>query len=58
MADGIKAISKGISGLTGSEYLNTSFVDVIDPKPADDRTYEEIVNHVFGKLKGESNGST
>lgn len=43
IANGIQMISENTSKWFGGRYLTTSYNDIINPKPVDERTGDEIV---------------
>ena len=51
VTDALKAIAENTArGPHGGGYLKLRYTDIIDPKPEETRTGEEIVDHVKGML--------
>lgn len=57
MATCIYYINKSVVKQYGGEYIATKFRDIVNPKPEDKRTSEEIINLIRGKLEMLGGGS-
>ncbi len=51
IAEGVRLISENTAKNVGGSYLTAKWADIVDPKPADTRTPEQIVDHVLTRLK-------
>lgn len=49
LANGIKMISENTATHSGDRYLALSYNDIINPKPVDERTGDEIVSDIVCK---------
>lgn len=49
IANGIKMISENTATRSGDRYLALSYNDIINPKPVDERTGDEIVEDIVRK---------
>lgn len=50
ITDSLKAISESISDRFGGPRISTRFFDVLHPAEEDERTADEIVDDVIGKI--------
>lgn len=50
VTDALKAIAENTSRIAGGTVMKSRYMDLIDPKPEETRTGEEIVQHVSEKL--------
>ena len=54
VTDALKVISENtakFAGFAGGGYMNVRFIDIIEPKPEETRTPDEIINHIKDKLR-------
>lgn len=59
VADGVRMISENTAKFAGGQYMKARWADILDPKPIEERTPEQVVGHVLGRLKEVSeNGRT
>ncbi len=49
VAECLKIITENTAKMSGGSYISASFADILDPKPVDNRTGEEIVADVIKK---------
>lgn len=49
MADNIRIIGENAAKMCGGSYITARFADLLEPKPVDTRTGEEIVADVIKK---------
>lgn len=49
IANGIQMVSENTARMCGGRYLTASYNDIINPKPVDDRTGDEIVEDIVRK---------
>ena len=47
IANGIQMISENTARKAGDRYLSVSYREIINPKPADNRTGDEIVEDII-----------
>ena len=47
IANGIQMISENTARNAGGRYLSLSYMEIINPKPSDDRTGDEIVEDII-----------
>lgn len=50
ITDGLKVISEAVAG-GNRAYLQTRYVDILDPPPEDNRTADEIISNIKSKLR-------
>ena len=53
MTDAAKVIAENTSRVAGGIVMKERFFDIINPKPQDDRSADEIINHIKNKLRAE-----
>lgn len=56
ITDALRSISENSAKYGGGSYVRARFSDIIYPSPVDDRTSEEVIDHIRGglsKLRGE-----
>ena len=58
MAEGVRMISESTAKFAGGPYMTVKWADIIDPKPAETRTPEQVIDHVLGRLKEVSAGGS
>ena len=46
----LRAISKSVAAFAGGSYIDISLNDIINPKPIDERTADDIINGIKEKL--------
>lgn len=51
VTDALRSISQNTANFGGGLYIQARFADIIQPKPEDDRTSEEVIEHIRGKLR-------
>lgn len=51
ITDALRIISENTAKLGGGGYIKARFLDIIDPTPADERTHDEVVDHIRGCLR-------
>ena len=47
VADCLRIISENTAKMCGGAYITAKFADIINPKPADNRTGEEIASDII-----------
>lgn len=52
VTDALRAISESAAKLGGGSYIQVRYADMFDRKPRDERTHDEIVEHIRGCLRG------
>lgn len=52
ITDALKAISGSTSKFAGGNYISERYYDLINPKPKDTRTAEDIINSIKKGLGG------
>ncbi len=50
VTDSLKAIAENTSKYAGGSYMRIRFADILNPKPEETRTPEEIISGIKGKL--------
>lgn len=50
VTDALKMIGENTARYAGGGYLKVRFADLIDPKPAETRTPEQIIEHMKQKI--------
>lgn len=53
ITDALKTITENTAKYAGGEYMKTRYVDIVRPKPVDNRSAEEIIATIKAKLGGE-----
>ncbi len=51
VTDTLRSISENTAKYGGGSYVRVRFADIINPTPEDNRSSEEIVDHIRGKLR-------
>ena len=51
VTDTLKLIAENTAKIGQGSYIKARYYDIINPKPVDNRTEEEIVDHIKNKLK-------
>lgn len=51
VTDALRSISQNTANFGGGSYIQARFADIIQPKPEDDRTSEDVIAHIRGKLR-------
>ncbi len=51
ITDALRIISENTAKYGGGGYIKARYADIIHPKPEDNRTHEEVVAHIRGKLR-------
>lgn len=51
VTDTLKLIAENTAKFGQGSYIKARYYDIIHPKPVDNRTEKEIVNHIKNKLK-------
>lgn len=51
VTDGLKIIAENTAHLVNGTVFNISYRDIINPKPVDTRTSEDIIDDIRSKLK-------
>nr|DAI29740.1 MAG TPA: hypothetical protein [Caudoviricetes sp.] len=52
ITDSLKIIAENIANIGGGKTMSARYTDIINPKPVDDRTADEIISSIKNKLKG------
>lgn len=47
----LRSISENVSRVVGGSYINAKLADILNPKPVDDRTSNEIIDGIKQKLE-------
>lgn len=50
-AECLRIISENTAKFGGGSYIQAKLVDVLDPKPVDNRTANEIINSIKDKIE-------
>lgn len=50
ITDGIKCIAENTARYVGGQHLTKRYIDIIDPKPEDERSGDEIAADVITRL--------
>lgn len=50
-ADVLRALTQTTAAIGGGDFALTPLSDILFPKPEDNRTEEEIIGHIRGKLR-------
>ena len=53
VTDCLRIISENTAKICGGSYITAKFADIIDPKPADNRTGEEIAADIIRRAEIE-----
>ena len=53
MSESLRIINENIVDRFGGRSLSTSFIDLIDNKPKDTRTAEEIAEDIINRINNE-----
>ncbi len=57
VAETLRCISESTAKFAGGPYMTAKWADIIDPKPIETRTPEQVIDRVLGRLKEvNSNG--
>lgn len=51
VTDALRTITENTAKYGGGGYIKLRYADIINPKPEDDRTREEVVEHIREKLR-------
>lgn len=51
VTDALRIISENTAKFSGGDYVRARFADLLRPKPTDNRTHEEVVEHIRGCLR-------
>lgn len=51
-ADVLRVLSQSAAVIGGADFALTPLADILFPKPEDNRTEEEVIEHIRGKLRG------
>lgn len=51
VTDALKVIAENTSRFNGGSYMNARFTDIINPKPEETRTADEIITGITDKLR-------
>lgn len=51
ISDALKVIAENTSRFNGGSYMKVRFADVINPKPEETRTADEIITGITDKLR-------
>ena len=49
VAECLRVLTENTAKMGGGSYISASFADILNPKPVDDRTGEEIVAEIIQK---------
>lgn len=49
VAECLRVITENTAKMSGGSYISASFADILNPKPVDNRTGEEIVAEIIQK---------
>lgn len=52
-ADILRALTQAVAAIGGGDFAVTSLAELLYPKPEDNRTAEEVIEHIRGKLRGK-----
>ena len=52
VTDALKFIASNTANYGGGMYPTSSWIDTVEPRPEDRRTYQEITDHVISKVWG------
>lgn len=51
VTDALKMIAENTAKFAGGGYINVRYIDIIEPRPVETRTPDEIVQHIKDKLR-------
>lgn len=51
VTDALRSISQNTANFSGGLYPQARFADIVQPKPVDDRTSEEVISRIRRKLR-------
>ena len=51
VSDALKQIAENTAKFGGGGYTKIRLAEILFPKPEDNRTHEEVVEHIRGKLR-------
>lgn len=51
-ADALRTLTQAVAVIGGGEYAVTPLSEVLHPKPEDNRTEEDVIEHIRSKLRG------
>lgn len=51
VAETLRCMSESVAMFAGGPYMPTKWADIIDPKPEETRTPEQVIDQVMGRLK-------
>lgn len=52
MAECLRTITENTAKYAGGSYMQVKLADILEPKPQDNRSAEEIIEHIRAKLRG------
>lgn len=52
ITDALRVISESTAAIGRGKYMQKRFADIIDPKPEETRTPEEVMEYMKNKLRG------
>lgn len=51
-ADALRGLTQAVAVIGGGDFAITSLSELLHPKPEDNRTAEDVIEHIRGKLRG------
>lgn len=51
-ADVLRGLTQTVAAIGGGNFAITSLGELLHPKPEDDRTEEDVIEHIRSKLRG------
>lgn len=58
VAECLRTMTEHTAKYFGGNYIRTKLTDILDPKPQDERSAEEIIEHIKSKLRGADKEGT
>ncbi len=51
VAEGVRMVSESAARFAGGPYMTAKWGDIINPKPEETRTPQQVIDHVLARLK-------
>lgn len=51
-ADVLRGLTQAVAAIGGGDFAIMSLSELLHPKPEDNRTEEDVIEHIRGKLRG------
>lgn len=56
MAEGVRMITENTAKYAGGPYITIKWADIINPKPVEIRTPEQVIHQIMTRLKATGGG--